>query len=57
MASSAGTYAGYTLISALKAWVSSNASSYSYYPPATWVASGPNGYPIPSGNPVSALRK
>ena len=42
-----------TLLTVLNGWVSKNTSSEA----VTWTASGPNGYPIPSGSPVSALRK
>lgn len=46
----AGDYAGMTLIEALNAY----ASAYSR---TAWEATGPNGYPLPVGSPVSALRE
>ena len=48
--STAGDYAGMTLIEALNAYASD-------YKKTAWEATGPNGYPLPVGSPVSALRK
>ena len=57
--SSAAIYgAGKTLIDALNACVEGESEPWDYYAitPALWEATGPNGYPLPVGSPISKLR-